>query len=305
MNRKILVTGSEGLIGSKLVKVLEVSGYDVIRLDVHALDQSIQGDVRDHPAVAKAIAGCAGVIHLAAVSRVLWGERDPELCWETNVTGTKNVLSAASQSHQKPWVIFSSSREVYGQPQSLPATEGTLLAPMNIYGRSKAAGEELVTQARTSGLTTAIVRFSNVYGSITDYCDRVVPAFARAAIYGDPLRVDGTDHTFDFTHIDDTIRGVSSLVCALESGTNVSPPIHFVTGSPTTLGELAAMAIEVTRSKSTIVQSPPRSYDVARFIGDPSRAKELLGWTPRVSIREGLERLILDYREQKIEGNAA
>lgn len=309
MNRKVLVTGSEGLIGSELVKILRNEGYEVARLDLRAADRSSQGDVRDRLAVTRAIAGCIGVIHLAAVSRVLWGERDPVLCWETNVRGTENILIAAAELNQKPWVIFSSSREVYGQPDCLPVVEDAMLAPVNIYGRSKAAGEELVICARTTGLATAIARFSNVYGSIFDHCDRVVPAFASAATQGAPLRIDGSEHTFDFTHLNDTVRGIISLVHALENGAHALPPIHFLTGNSTTLGELASLAIELARSESAIVQAPPRSYDVARFVGNPTRAKDLLDWTPRISIREGMNRLIQDFRGQReiemFEGSAA
>ena len=141
MNRKVLVTGSEGLIGSELVKILRSKGYEIARLDICSVDRLSQGDVRDRLAVTRAIAGCIGVIHLAAVSRVLWGESDPELCWETNVRGTENILMAAAELNQKPWVIFSSSREVYGQPDCLPVVEDATLAPVNIYGRSKVAGE--------------------------------------------------------------------------------------------------------------------------------------------------------------------
>lgn len=307
MCRKVLVTGSEGLIGTEIIKLLEACGTITARMDIRAEGQD-WGDVRDPLAVARALAGCSGVIHLAAVSRVLWGERDPELCWETNVKGTENVLKAASRMARMPWVIFSSSREVYGQPDCLPVTEDAPLAPVNIYGRSKAAAETLIKQARSSGVETAITRFSNVYGRTTDYPDRVVPAFARAASRGETLRVDGSDHIFDFNHLDDTTSGLVALAKVLDQGGNSLPPIHFVSGVPTTLGELATMAIELGQGRSEVVQAPPRSYDVARFVGNPSRAKELLGWSPRIGVREGMERLIKDFRqleEEIVQGSAA
>ena len=297
MRKKVLVTGSEGLIGSAIIKELEVQGMVTSRLDICAEETVNRGDVRDYQVVSRAMAECSGVIHLAAVSRVIWGEHNPVLCWETNVMGTKNVLTAASSMNQKPWVIYGSSREVYGHPKSLPVPEDAPLAPVNIYGRSKAASEELVNKARTKGLTTAIVRFSNVYGSTSDHSDRVIPAFSRAASRCESLRVDGPGHIFDFNHLEDTVRGLVSLVDILELGVNDLPPIHFVTGVPTTLGELAGMAIELAQSSSTTVLSVPRSYDVARFIGNPSRAQDLLGWTPRIGIRDGLERLIQDFRD--------
>lgn len=305
MQKKILVTGSAGLIGSAIIQELQTSGRITTQLDICAEVPVHRGDVRDLQTVTQAMAGCSGVIHLAAVSRVLWGEQNPRLCWETNVRGTENVLMAASRMNPKPWVIFSSSREVYGHSQSLPVTEDAPLAPVNIYGRSKVEGEDLVNEARTKGLTTAIVRFSNVYGSTSDHSDRVVPAFARAAALGQPLRVDGPEHVFDFNHLDDTVQGLAALVQTLEQGAKDLLPIHFVTGVPTTLGELAAMAIELSQSKSTTTLSPPRSYDVGRFVGNPDRAKELLGWTPQVGIRDGMERLIQDFQQLERKGSAA
>lgn len=303
MRKKVLVTGSEGLIGSAIIKELEARGMLTSQLDICAKEEINRGDIRDYRAVTQAMADCSGVIHLAAVSRVIWGEQKPDHCWETNVMGTKNVLAAASHMSQKPWVIYGSSREVYGHPQSLPVPEDAPIAPVNIYGRSKAASEELVNQARATNLITSIVRFSNVYGSTSDHVDRVIPAFSRAASRSESLRVDGADHVFDFNHLEDTVRGLAALVDTLERGVNDLPPIHFVTGVPTTLGELASMAIELAQSSSGTVLSAPRSYDVARFIGNPSRAQDLLGWTPLIGIRDGLNRLIQDYRDLVSQGN--
>jgi len=76
------------------------------------------------------------------------------------------------------------------------------------------------------------------------------------------------------------------------------PPVHLVTGRPTTLGELAALAVALAGGKASITEAPPRSFDVARFCGSPERARKLLGWTPRVGLRDGLERLLRDLRPE-------
>ena len=245
--------------------------------------------------VRAALAGCDGVVHLAAVSRVVWGERDPQGCRSTNVEGVRNVLQAVEERTPRPWLLFASSREVYGQPRRLPATEDTPLRPVNVYGRSKVEGERLVSCAQSRGLCAATVRLSNVYGSADDHADRVVPAFVRAAITGSTLRVDGAQCTFDFTHIDDTIRGMVALVDRLAKG-QALPPIHLTTGRPTTLGDLATLAVALAGGKASITEAPPRSFDVARFHGAPERARSLLGWTPSVGLREGLQRLARDLR---------
>jgi nucleoside-diphosphate-sugar epimerase len=201
------------------------------------------------------------------------------------------------QSARKPWLIFASSREVYGQPDVLPANEDSPLRPVNIYGSSKVEGERLVTEAQRAGLRACIIRLSNVFGSTTDHADRVVPAFARAAAFGAEMRVDGLDHTFDFTHLDDVTRGIVALIELLGSTESPPPPIHFVSGRPTTLGELAILAARIGQSGSVARSAPPRDFDVARFFGDPSRAKSLLGWQPLVGLEDGLARLIQAFRD--------
>ncbi len=291
MSEVILITGSDGLIGSALCASLLAA-----RLRVRCFDLRRSGqDVCDFEALHSAVQGCSGIIHLAAVSRVVWGERAPEQCWRTNVEGTRNVLQAAAASLASPWVLFASSREVYGNVAQLPATEDSPMQPCNVYGRSKAEGERLCIEARAANIPTAIVRLSNVYGSTRDHEDRVVPCFARRAALGEPLRVDGRLCTFDFTHLDDTVRGIMGVVGALRAGASALPPIHLLTGQPTTLGELAQLASREGGGRSEVIEAPCRSFDVAHFYGEPRRALDLLGWQPRIRIREGMAQLVRDF----------
>ncbi|MEZ4226808.1 MAG: NAD(P)-dependent oxidoreductase [Polyangiaceae bacterium] len=295
-SQRILITGSSGLLGSALATALLAEGTDVVCLDVRAHGEA-RGDVRDPARLHEVVDSVDGVIHLAAVSRVIWGEKDPELCWATNVGGLDSVLQAARRSARTPWLIFASSREVYGQPERLPASEDCPLRPMNVYARSKVAGEMLVEEARRSGVRACTVRLSNVFGTTSDHADRVVPAFARAAAFGRELRVEGLDHTFDFTHIDDVTRGLGALTALLAAGDPPPAPIQFVTGRPTTLGELARIAVRCGQSTCTIRPSAPRHFDVAHFVGDWSRARSLLGWQPQVELEQGVARLVRAFRE--------
>jgi UDP-glucose 4-epimerase len=296
--KRILITGSEGLVGKALRLELEKLNMTVHGLDLLGLGLE-KGDVLDANAVHLGLRECDGVIHLAAVSRVVWGERNPEECWRTNVEGLRNVLNSAALQKNPPWVIFSSSREVYGQPENLPANEETPLCPVNIYGRSKLAGENLIQEARLKGIRATTIRLSNVYGRTTDHHDRVIPAFARAAINGHSLRVDGAEHTFDFTHIDDTVRGIVALVQSYLKGNDAPHPIHFLTGQATTLGQLAKLSIEIAGTSSQVVHASPRSYDVSQFYGCNQRAFDVLGWRPRVSLREGVTQLIEDIKKEQ------
>ena len=289
----ILVTGSGGLIGSALGKIFDNRGIAWRGFDVRC--DPVQ-DTRDPRALADAVEGVDGIVHLAAVSRVVWAQDDPETTQATNVAALENLLRLAGKSPERPWVIFASSREVYGQQDSMPVAEDAPLLPMNIYARSKVAGEELVEAAREQGIPAQTVRFSNVYGSIDDYADRVTPAFARTAVTGGALRVDGADHTFDFTHVSDAAHGLELLVDAMRAGESL-PPIHLLTGKATTLGELAALAEKHARQSLSVTHAPPRSYDVENFVGDPSRARELLGWSARVPLEDGFARLVQDFAD--------
>lgn len=297
MTKTVLVTGSRGLVGRRICASLKKNGFSVKELDLLGRGES-HGDVTRLADVETGIQGCAGVVHLAAVSRVVWGQRDPELCWRTNVTGLQNLVYAALAQSSRPWILFSSSREVYGQAPSLPVAETTALNPLNVYARSKAEGERLVLEARGLGLQTAVVRLSNVYGCTKDHGDRVIPAFCRAAVEGLPLRVEGSNHTFDFTHVNDVVRGLRALIGLLESGEQSLPPVHLVSGHPTSLGELAAICCRLAKSDSVVTEAAPRSYDVARFYGDPARAREVLGGAPEISLEAGLVRLIEDFRQE-------
>jgi UDP-glucose 4-epimerase len=295
--RRILVTGSEGLVGTELARSLCRSGYDVRRFDLRCPPTDPgRGDILNAEEVTEHASQCDGIVHLAAISRVIWGEQDPELCWSTNVAGTQNVLRAALASPRRPWVLFASSREVYGEPDHLPVAEDCQLKPVNVYGRSKAEGERLVLEARQSGLVTAVLRFSNVYGCLEDHPDRVVPAFCQAAAHGTELHVSGRSNLFDFTHIEDVSRGVTALIKMLENGTSDLPPIHLVSGHGVTLSELADLAKQAGEAASRIIELPPRSYNVARFVGEPTRAWELLGWTARIDIADGVRRLVNEFR---------
>jgi UDP-glucose 4-epimerase len=296
MSQRILVTGSMGLVGRALQEALVARGDACVAFDSRAPDGGGHGDLCDQSALRAAAAGCTGIVHLAAVSRVILGERDPAACWRTNVDGTRHVLHAALAARSRPWVVLASSREVYGEAQRFPVAEDAPLQPVNAYGRSKVQVERLGAEARVAGVNVAAVRLSNVYGCVYDHPDRVVPAFARAATQGAPLRVEGATHTFDFTHIDDTVAGFLTLMQALDAGEHALPTLHFVTGRATTLRQLASWAVELAGSESQVYEAPPRTYDVARFCGCPRRASAVLGWEARVPVRLGLARLIDDYR---------
>ena len=291
---RVLLTGSAGLVGRQLTGLLRSQGAEVTPFDL-AEDGS---DICDPQRVAAAIKGCDGVVHLAAVSRVAWGEEDPGLCHRTNVVGTERVLQAALSSRLRPWFIFASSREVYGDPDEMPVIEASPVRPLNNYGRSKASGEALVAVAAAAGLRTAVLRLSNVYGGENDHPDRAVPSLMWRAFQGEDLRLSGLDGFFDFVHVSDTAAGIALAIDRLEAGAPGLPTVHLATGVATTLGELAKMSIAATQSRSKVVVLPTRSFDVKGFCGSPDFAKQVLGWRATITLEAGLDDFLAILRRR-------
>lgn len=285
--KQILITGSEGLIGTALREVLLKNGYAVKRFDLKGEGEHY-GDVRNFSQLQAAADSCVGIIHLAAISRVVEAQNNPEECWNTNVGGILNVVNVCKQMSPHPWVIFAGSREVYGNSFVLPVKEDFPRAPINVYGKSKEVSEVLIETAIYAwGLPGVIVRFSNVYGGEFDHKDRVIPAFIHAALAGAPLRVEGGQNTFDFTYIEDVSIGVFAVVQRLMENTP-TPIIHFVSGVPITLAELAHKIIQILHSQSPIVPGTPRNYDVHKFYGCPERAKTILNWVHQTDLQTGI-----------------
>lgn len=291
----ILVTGSSGLIGRHLCTRLLEAGLEYRPFDIR---RSKSEDIRDARALEAALEGVTGIVHLAAVSRVVWGQRDPETCRTTNVEALKS-LSGLAVRNSKPWIIFASSREVYGTVTKLPVREDAPLAPINVYGRSKRDGEAIVEALRDEGLVTNICRFSNVFGSPHDYRDRVAMAFASVAAHGGTMSIEGSCNTFDFTAVEDAVDGLLKLVDATRQGERLSP-IHFTSGRGTSLGELAEIAASHALAKVELVEAPQRTFDVTSFVGDPSRARALLGWCANADLNARIGRLVADLAAASI-----
>ena len=294
---RILITGSKGLIGTALRRTLEHLHIDVIGLDKKFdVKHPDYGDILHADKLFPIAEEVDGIVHLAAVSRVIDGEKNPQLCWETNVEGTRNIIESSLASKKKPWLLYASSREIYGQQKDFPVKETATPAPMNIYGKSKLEAEQMIHRADQRKLRTAIVRFSNVFGSIHDYQDRVVPAFCHAAVVGSDIRVDGKDHLFDFTYLEDIIQGILSLIRLLVQKKESLPSVHLTRGVAVSLSQIAEIARQASHHSLKIVEGVARTFDVSKFWGDTSRAKNLLNWKAGISVEEGMHRLINQYR---------
>ena len=284
--RHILVTGGAGFIGSHLVEFLvrENAGRIVVidnlkrgRLAnlAQVIDriEFINGDIRDRELMERESQGVDLIYHLAAQSNVLGAVQDLDYSFTTNVAGTLEVLRAAQQSGARR-VVFTSSREVYGDPHSLPVLESAPIAPKNAYGASKAAAEMYCRVLSTAQMTVAVVRLANVYGS-RDF-DRVIPIFVDQALQNLPLTLNGGKQILDFVWIDTVIQG---LIGAAELP--VWPgPVNIGSGVPTTIADLAAQVVGKAGSLSEVRVGPRRDVEVSRFVASTEYMRQTLGLVP-------------------------
>jgi len=285
---RILVTGGSGLIGTAIIPDLKAVGSIVETLDIRG-NPDWNADITDKTACQRIDwSRYDGVIHLAAVSRVITAQKDPQLTWRTNVEAVLNLFDILKAQEQPPWFLFASSREVYGQANDLPVRESAQLNPLNYYGYSKAFIEQHIYSAVSNDLRCQVLRFSNVYGSAGDHIDRVVPKFMRAALDGKPLFLEGRRNTFDFTHIADVAKAVALVVQKLNADQPLAPALNIATGVPNSLGDLSLAIEKVLGQRVHCSEKPERDFDVSQYVGSTELLEQTFGWKPSTSLVEGL-----------------
>jgi UDP-glucose 4-epimerase len=298
--QNILVTGGAGFIGSHLVKVLVKQGHNVSIIDnlsrgnrqnIGELIQSvefIESDIQDQKILEYCIKKADMVFHLSALSRVIPCINDPESCFRNNIYGTELVARYCTKYTKK--MIFSSSREVYGNSVTVPVHETSPMNPENPYGASKIAGEAIIKAfSKTFGLNYVILRLANVYGS-NDF-ERVIPVFIQKAMADQDIQIFGGGQEIDFIFIDDVI---DAFVKTLNPDTK-DKICNIGSGTGTDLKTLAEMIIKKVSSNSKIVYKDLRKGEVEHYIADISYAKKLISWEPKFSLDSGLEKVITQY----------
>jgi len=305
MVESVLLTGSSGTIGTALgVRLLE-DGYEVVGVDRRpnqwsaALDnRTTIGNLREQTTFEKLPTDVDVIVHLAANSRVRDSIEHPSLGAE-NLQITQQVLEFA-RANDLP-LVFSSSREVYGDSATEEHDESVvgISNVANPYGASK-AGDEAMIQAyrRCYGLEATILRFTNVYGRY-DRSDRVIPRFIQQALDDKPLTVYGREKVLDFVHVDDIVDAIEATIDRL--GRVDGSVINVGSGTGMSLLEVANLIIEVTDSDSSITIEANRTGEVEAFVANIDRARELLGYEPRVQPKDGFERLLSWHLAEDVE----
>jgi UDP-glucose 4-epimerase len=303
--RRILVTGGAGFIGSALVRQLASDGVLVRVIDNLSIGsraylegvehELVVADLADRAAVSDAVAGCDGVVHLAARAGIPDSVADPLGTFEANVTQLLTVLDAGRLAGVERFVL-ASSNAVLG-PHEPPADEQVLPRPASPYGASKLAGEAyLSAYAATYGMTTCALRFANAYGGRSLHKKSVVASWVRAALAGRPLVIYGDGlQTRDFVHADD-LAGAIRAALAAPPDAIAGSVFQVGTGIETTVNELAATLEQVVGVPLDIRHEPVRAGDILRNSSTVELAAERLGWRSTIDLATGLDRTVAWFR---------
>lgn len=290
-----VVTGGAGFIGTNLIKELVAEGHAVKVLDnyiggrfnermVPGVEYR-EGDIRDSDSLRKVMEGAEGVFHLAAVPRVPYSVEQPFITNEHNVTGTLQVLLAARDAKVRR-VVFSTSSSIYGGNRGAVAmTEDMKPDPQSPYALQKLAGQEYCRLfSSLYGLETVALCYFNVYGPYMDPKGAyalVIGKFLEQRLKGEPMTICGDGEYFrDYTHVKDIARANVLAMSATSVGKGEC--INIGNGSPVSVNQLAELIGGET------VYVPPRLGDVRYTKADNTKAKQLLGWEPTVSLEQGI-----------------
>ena len=306
----VLVTGGAGFIGSHLVDALVARGARVRVLDNLATGhrsnlaaqsdriEFFEGDIRDLDSCRRASEGAAFVFHQAALGSVPRSMKDPATTFAVNVAGTANVFSAARDASVKA-VVYASSSSVYGDSRALPKKEGDEGRPLSPYALSKVVNEGLSECfARVFSMRVVGLRYFNVYGprqSPEGPYAAVIPKFLHAIASGTALTVFGDgEQKRDFTYVADAVA--ANLLAAGSAPDISGRAFNVAAGGEISVNALAARLCEISGVTPEILHLAPREGDVRESRADLSLSQRALGFSPSVSIEEGLKRTVESYR---------
>ena len=306
-NKKILVTGADGFIGSHLTETLVDMGFDVRALSLYnsfnhwgwleslphekkTAMEVISGDVRDPFCVRNAVKGCDVVFHLAALIAIPYSYIAPESYVSTNINGTLNVLQAC-RDFATERVLVTSTSEVYGTAQYVPIDEKHIRQGQSPYSATKIGADHLAESFyRSFGLPVNIVRPFNTYGP-RQSARAVIPTIISQLLSGKTEIHLGSLHpTRDLVYVKDTVDG---FIAIAEAENLAGEEINIATGREYSIGELAGMIISRINPSAVITceeqRKRPEKSEVERLLGDNSKIRSLTRWKPVTELPHGLD----------------
>lgn len=311
---KILITGSSGEIGTNLALKLLRERHKVFGIDIREnpwTDKfpTIIQDLSQKFPVSDSATGIGGVIypesidlvvHLAANAKVHELVAHPDRAAD-NIIMTLNVLEFCRK--RKLPIILASSREIYGdlRRDTTEESQTHILQTESPYSASKISGEAfLYAYSKCFGIPYLAFRFSNVYGRYDndlERMERVIPLFISKVSRGEKVTVFGKEKILDFTYIDDCIEGIFRGILKLISGKITGETINIAYGQGRSLSELVEVICQTLNKKPVIEFKPTRIGEITRYVANISKARKLLGFKPRVNLKEGIRLAIKNYSD--------
>lgn len=309
-NKKVLVTGSEGFIGSHLTEALVSKGYDVKALVqynsfnswgfIDTFDKNIKdaievvtGDVRDPNGMRHIIKGVDVIYHLAALIAIPYSYYSPDAYVDTNIKGTLNILQAA-RDFETSKVLVTSTSEVYGTAKYVPIDENHPFQGQSPYSATKIAADRLAESFyRSFDMPISIVRPFNAFGP-RQSARAVIPTIIMQLLSGKhEIKLGSLTPTRDFNYVKDIANG---FIAIAESDKTIGEEINIATGREITIGELANMIINKLNPNARIIceeeRLRPKNSEVNRLLGSNEKIKRLTRWEPKYTFEEGLTETI-------------
>jgi len=313
MNKRVLVTGGSGFIGSHLVRRLLESGAEVgvtVRYgnvmknerlkDIYSDIRVIEADLRNRGALAQVRDYRPEIVfHLAAYNHVGESFTQVEECFDVNAKGTANLLDLCNDAEK---FVYMSTSEVYGHQTAVPFVESMCPEPISPYAITKFAGELYCRmKQRISGtVPIVIVRAFNTFGPYQS-TKAIIPELILNCIEGRPVRTTKGEQTREFNFVSNIVDG---LVLAAQHKDPVEGPINLASGVEVPIRDVVKKIADLTgtKSKVEIGALPYRPTEIWRMFADRKRAETILGWQPKISLDEGLKITTEWFREYVRDG---
>lgn len=316
--QKVLITGGAGFIGSNLAHKLITLGADVTIVDnldrdsganpfnLNGIEKTvrlIQADINDERQMAHAVRGQKFMFNLAGQTSHVGSMQDPFKDLNVNSVGQLRLLEVCRQNNPEISIVFAGTRQVYGRPKYLPVDENHLLTPLDNNGVSKRAGEMYhIVYNRVHGMTTCVLRMTNVYGPrmrIKDDLLTFIGWWFHQLLAGRDIQIFGDGRQIrDINYVDDVIHAM--LLCAAHPSANGK--IYNLGGLPISLLDLARLMIRVNGSGGYALVPFPENrkrIDIGDYYGDYSLIQKDVGWRPQVELETGISNLLAFYRMYK------
>jgi UDP-glucose 4-epimerase len=286
--------------GHEVVILDDLSSGSTRNVEAHLTDPEVElvrADFADARVLSEILPGSDVVVHLAAIVSVAQSVADPESTFRVNTEGTARLLAQCVKAKVKKF-IFASSAAVYGDSRP-PLNEALPCRPLSPYASSKVAGEAYCGSFQGSyGLETVVLRFMNVYGprGRGGPYSGVMTKFAEALRNGEALTIYGDGRqTRDFVHVSDVVSSVAAAVMTSAASGEI---MNIGSGAPTSINALARLFVSASGSKLPVQHAPPRKAEVRASFADISRARRVLGYSPRVALAKGVEEYLEWHRVQ-------